>query len=200
MLSVRLNHDGQQGGSEASVQIVDSQRAQVILPTDAVLMVTTTAVSRWDVATARAGVTDTTPGAEFAGIVVEVGEGVATVNLDDLVVARCVVPTGQGGASVRFGSDALDGGHAEYVRVPHADETLVKTTAASEERSVFAGGSAALGIAAAEAVISSAGEGRPFRSCMAQAQARQGERGFRRGFSRCKAGSGKGIRRITGRR
>jgi threonine dehydrogenase-like Zn-dependent dehydrogenase len=159
MLSLRLNHDVQQDGPGAPVKIVDSPRAQVIHPNDAVLMVTTTAISQWDVATARTGVANTTPGTEFAGIVVEVGEGVSTVNLDDLVVARCVVSTGKDGALVRFGSEALDGGHAEYVRVPHADETLVKTTGASEERSVFAGGSAALGIAAAEAVIKSAGEG-----------------------------------------
>jgi threonine dehydrogenase-like Zn-dependent dehydrogenase len=122
-------------------------------------MVTTSVISRWDIASARTGVAETTPGAEFAGIVVEVGEAVASVNIDDLVVARCVVRNGKERALVRFGSEALAGGHAEYVRVPKADETLVKTTAASEERSVFAGGSAALGIAAAEAAIRSAGEG-----------------------------------------
>lgn len=63
------------------------------------------------------------------------------------------------GRYVRFGEESLAGGHAEYVRIPNADEMLVKTTAASEERTVFAGGEATLGIAAANEALEIAGEG-----------------------------------------
>ncbi|GIT59155.1 MAG: hypothetical protein Ct9H300mP19_11030 [Dehalococcoidia bacterium] len=46
-----------------------------------------------------------------------------------------------------FGSNTLPGGHAEYVRVPDADKSLVKIAASGEERAVLAGGTAGLGMA-----------------------------------------------------
>lgn len=159
MLAVRLNQTARPDTAGAAVEIVDSPRVSIAAPGDAILMVTTAVITRWDAEAAQSGHLKPILGAEFAGIVVEVGEAVSTVNLDDLVVARCVVPTADGVALQRFGSGDLDGGHAEYIRVPHADETLVRTTAAAEERSVFAGGSASLGIAAAEAAIKSAADG-----------------------------------------
>jgi threonine dehydrogenase-like Zn-dependent dehydrogenase len=154
MLSVRLNRSPRNNGTGALVEIAEVPRPEIVAPTDAVLMVTTTAIGPWDIAAAaRAGNAVSTPGTQFVGIVVEIGEAVTSVNIDDLVVARSVVPTGDNGTLQIFGSGNLDGGHAEYVRVPHADETLTRTTAASEERSVFAGGAAAQGIAAAEEAL-----------------------------------------------
>ncbi|KAL2156230.1 hypothetical protein VTH82DRAFT_975 [Thermothelomyces myriococcoides] len=79
-------------------------------------------------------------GHEFVGTVVQAGDQVRSVSLGDTVVApftvscmNCFYCTH--GASSRctnsllFGSEALDGGQAEYVRVPHADGTVVKAPA-----------------------------------------------------------------------
>jgi alcohol dehydrogenase len=129
---------------------VDLPRPSVSAPGDAVLMVTTAAIGPWDIAAYEEGVTGMTPGAQFAGIVVETGAGVKSVSLDDLVACR-IAPT-SGHSPALFGRD-LPGGHAEYVRVPDADRMLVKTTPAAEERTVLAGGAAALGIVAAEKVL-----------------------------------------------
>ncbi|KAL2164390.1 hypothetical protein VTH06DRAFT_3606 [Thermothelomyces fergusii] len=79
-------------------------------------------------------------GHEFVGTVVQAGDEVRSVSIGDTVVApftvscmNCFYCTH--GASSRctnsllFGSEALDGGQAEYVRVPHADGTVVKAPA-----------------------------------------------------------------------
>ncbi|AEO57811.1 hypothetical protein MYCTH_2304452 [Thermothelomyces thermophilus ATCC 42464] len=79
-------------------------------------------------------------GHEFVGTVVQAGDQVKSVSLGDTVVApftvscmNCFYCTH--GASSRctnsllFGCEALDGGQAEYVRVPHADGTVVKAPA-----------------------------------------------------------------------
>ncbi|KAK4137814.1 alcohol dehydrogenase GroES-like domain-containing protein [Trichocladium antarcticum] len=79
-------------------------------------------------------------GHEFVGTVVEAGAEVATVKPGDKVVAPFTVSCGEcfyclHGASSRcarsrlFGCPALDGGQAEYVRVPHADGTVVRAPA-----------------------------------------------------------------------
>jgi threonine dehydrogenase-like Zn-dependent dehydrogenase len=82
--------------------------------------------------------------------VVEAGSDVKSVGLDDLVICRIASMAGRSPAL--FGRD-LPGGHAEYVRVPDADQMLVKTTPAAEERTVLAGGAAALGMAAADKAL-----------------------------------------------
>ncbi len=139
------------------VELVDVPRPQLEQPTDAIVMVTTTAIGHREVAQATRGDAASTPGAQFVGTVVETGEAVSGVNIDDLVVARSG-GTHSDGRITRFGEGSLNGGHAEYVCVPMADETLVKTTAAAEERTVFAGGEAALGIAAARQALDVAGD------------------------------------------
>ncbi len=139
-------------------EIVELPRPQIEQPGDAIVMVTTTAIGHWEIDQAKGPGTSQTPGAQFAGIVVETGDRVAQVNIDDLVVAMCV-GTLSDGRRVRFGHDSLAGGHAEYVRVPLADQVLVKTTAGAEERTVFAGGEVALGIRAAGEAIEVAGDG-----------------------------------------
>lgn len=137
MLAVSLASD--------SVELIDLPRPQIEDPGDAILLVTTAAIGPWEIEALRRGKNDgVTPGVQFCGTVVEAGDQVDSLDIDDLVVARCVASAS--GAQQVFGRDGLHGGHAEYVRVPNADETLVKTTPAAEERTVFAGGAAAIGI------------------------------------------------------
>ncbi|KAI9692105.1 MAG: hypothetical protein M1822_006335 [Bathelium mastoideum] len=79
-------------------------------------------------------------GHEFTGTVSEVGSAVKTVAVGDQVVSPFTVSCGEcfyckEGLSSRcargllFGSAVLDGGQAEYVRVPLADATVVKAPA-----------------------------------------------------------------------
>ena len=134
--------------------MTEAPRPSVTEPTDVVLLVTTAAISPLDVIAFRDG-SPSVPGHEFAGVVVEAGPAVRNVDIDDLVVSRACAASGE----VFGSSPALSGGHAEYIRVPDADVTLIRITAAAEERTVLAGGSVALGIQAAEMVISSASDG-----------------------------------------
>ncbi|KAL2260048.1 hypothetical protein VTK26DRAFT_6092 [Humicola hyalothermophila] len=80
-------------------------------------------------------------GHEFVGTVVAAGAEVRSVRVGDRVVSPFTVSCGacfycRLGHSSRcahvalFGSAALDGGQAEYVRVPHADGTVVAAPAA----------------------------------------------------------------------
>jgi len=84
-------------------------------------------------------------GHEFTGVVEEVGSDVKTVQKGDRVVAPFTTSCGEcfycrNGYSSRcaksllFGSAVLDGGQAEYVRVPLADSTVVKAPPEIEEK------------------------------------------------------------------
>ncbi|KAK4039691.1 hypothetical protein C8A01DRAFT_36315 [Parachaetomium inaequale] len=77
-------------------------------------------------------------GHEFVGTVVQAGSEVKSVAPGDKVVTPFTVSCNScfyctHGASARcahvqlFGSPTLDGGQAEYVRIPHADGTVLKT-------------------------------------------------------------------------
>ena len=132
-------------------EIIELPRPALQDPGDAIVLVTTAAIGPWDVDSfLGAGSTahKTTPGGEFAGIVVETGGDVSLIELDDLVT-NTVQHVGFGNGPELFGSKTLPGGHAEYVRVPDADTTLTKIAASGEERAVLAGGTAALGTGAA---------------------------------------------------
>ncbi|KAK3302232.1 chaperonin 10-like protein [Chaetomium strumarium] len=87
-------------------------------------------------------------GHEFVGTVVEAGEEVKSVALGDKVVAPFTVSCMEcfyctRGFSARcencllFGCPALDGGQAEYVRVPYADGTVVKAPAEIDDRALI---------------------------------------------------------------
>ncbi|RMJ09478.1 hypothetical protein BHE90_011747 [Fusarium euwallaceae] len=76
-------------------------------------------------------------GHEFTGTVVQVGSAVKTISIGDKVVAPFTASCGDcfycnSGYSARcvesqlFGCETLDGGQAEYVRIPMADGTAVK--------------------------------------------------------------------------
>ncbi|KAI1816020.1 GroES-like protein [Poronia punctata] len=87
-------------------------------------------------------------GHEFAGIVVAAGKGVQTVKVGDKVVAPFTVScmkcfyckTGYSSRclhAVVFGTDRLDGGQAEYVRVPIADGTVVKAPQEIDDKALL---------------------------------------------------------------
>lgn len=84
-------------------------------------------------------------GHEFTGEVVETGPAVRNFRKGDRVVSPFTISCGEcfycaRGCSSRcakgklFGSAVLDGGQAEYVRVPLADGTLVAAPAAVDEK------------------------------------------------------------------
>lgn len=86
-------------------------------------------------------------GHEFTGNIVEIGEGVKDFKVGDRIVASFTTSCGkcfycsQGYTSrcensLLFGCPKLDGGQAEYVRVPSADGTLFKAPENLPEESV----------------------------------------------------------------
>lgn len=89
--------------------------------------------------------TDFIMGHEFTGTVEEVGSDVKTVKKGDQIVSPFTVSCGQcfyckKGFSSRcekcqlFGTTALDGAQAEYVRIPLADSTVMKAPPGIEEK------------------------------------------------------------------
>lgn len=83
-------------------------------------------------------------GHEFTGVVTEAGEAVQTLQVGDSVVCPFTTSCGEcfycrRGHSSRcehsllFGCPALDGGQAEYVRIPHADGTAVRAPPTIED-------------------------------------------------------------------
>lgn len=135
-------------------EIIEVPRPALREPGDAIVLVTTAAIGPWDIERFQSvGDSRAIPGGEFAGIVVETGEDVTAVQLDDLV-ANTVYHQGPNGSRGLFGgSNALPGGHAEYVRVPDANSTLCKIAASGEERAVIAGGTVGLGVSTAASMI-----------------------------------------------
>ena len=141
------------------VEIIEIPRPALREPTDAIVLVTTAAIGPWDIERFfSVGEETVVPGGEFAGLVVETGSDVTTVELDDLV-SNTVHHLSSNRTDQLFGSSSLPGGHAEYVRVPNADATLTKIAASGEERAVLAGGTAGLGVNVAAAAISESPEG-----------------------------------------
>ena len=131
------------------VDVIQLPRPTLLEPGDAIVLVTTTAIGPWDIDSfLNASGNNVIPGSEFAGLVVETGHEVVEIQIDD-VVANTVQHVSNDGSSNLFGSTKLPGGHAEYVRVPDADRTLIKITVAGEERSVLAGGTVGLAVQAA---------------------------------------------------
>ncbi|HCI86994.1 MAG TPA: hypothetical protein DHV68_09130 [Dehalococcoidia bacterium] len=135
------------------VEIVDIPRPSLIEPSDAIVLVTTAAIGPWDIERFESiGSEQVVPGGEFAGIIVEIGSEVRTVELDDLVCNTAHLVNRKGHSRV-FGTTSVAGGHAEYVRVPNADAALVKISDSVEERVVLAGGTIGLGINAAAVAL-----------------------------------------------
>ncbi len=141
-------------------EIIEIPRPALQTSSDAIVLVTTAGIGPWDVERfLSVGAENVIPGGEFAGLVVETGEHVSNIELDDLV-CNTVNHAVAGGGSEIFGTRALPGGHAEYVRVPNADSTLTKIAASGEERAVLAGGVAGLGVNTAASALIEAPDGK----------------------------------------
>jgi hypothetical protein len=121
------------------VRVEDVPDAHLIEPTDALVRVTVAAIcgsDLWPYRSMEPSETGRRMGHEFIGVVDAVGADVRTVNEGDLVVSPFLWSDGtcvfcreglhtsciHGG---RYGSDDVDGGQGEAVRVPQADGTLV---------------------------------------------------------------------------
>src|SRR5213593_215709 len=121
------------------VRVEDVPDAQLIEPTDALVRVTRAAIcgsDLWPYNQMEHTHTGRRMGHEFVGIVDAVGADVRTMLVGELVVSPFLWSDGtcvfcreglqseclHGG---RFGSDDVDGGQGEAVRVPQADGTLV---------------------------------------------------------------------------
>ena len=121
------------------VRIEDVPDAHLIEPTDALVAITRAAIcgsDLWPYRTLEQTETGRRMGHEFIGVVEAVGADVRTVKAGDLVVSPFLWSDGtcvfcqeglqnqclHGG---RYGSDDVDGGQGEGVRVPQADGTLV---------------------------------------------------------------------------
>jgi len=121
------------------VRIEDVPDAHLIEPSDALVAVTRAAVcgsDLWPYRTMEHSDTGRRMGHEFIGVVEAVGAEVQTVKAGDLVVSPFLWSDGtcvfcreglhssclHGG---RYGSDDVDAGQGEAVRVPQADGTLV---------------------------------------------------------------------------
>jgi threonine dehydrogenase-like Zn-dependent dehydrogenase len=121
------------------VRIENVPDAHLIEPTDALVRVTRAAVcgsDLWPYKTMEHSDTGRRMGHEFIGVVEAVGADVRTVKSGDVVVAPFLWSDGtcifcQEGLQTsclhggRYGSDDVDGGQGEAVRVPQADGTLV---------------------------------------------------------------------------
>ena len=121
------------------VRIENVPDARLIEPTDALVAVARAAIcgsDLWPYKTMEHSDTGRRMGHEFIGVVEAVGADVQTVKARDLVVSPFLWSDGtcvfcreglqseclHGG---RYGSDDVDGGQGEAVRVPQADGTLV---------------------------------------------------------------------------
>jgi threonine dehydrogenase-like Zn-dependent dehydrogenase len=121
------------------VRIENVPDASLVETTDALVRVTRAAIcgsDLWPYKSMEPDESGRRMGHEFIGVVEAVGDGVRTMKAGDLVVAPFVWSDGtcvfcraglhtsclHGG---RYGSDGVDGGQGEAVRVPQADGTLV---------------------------------------------------------------------------
>jgi threonine dehydrogenase-like Zn-dependent dehydrogenase len=122
------------------VRVEDVPDARVIDRTDALVRVTRSAIcgsDLWPYKQMEPSETGRRMGHEFIGVVVDVGGDVQTLDAGDLVVTPFVWSDGtcvfcraglqtsclHGG---RYGTDGVDGGQGEAIRVPQADGTLVR--------------------------------------------------------------------------
>jgi|GEM_PF-869089 len=131
------------------VEVVERRSPRIKDDMDAIVRVTTTAISSRDILRYAGNnpCPGTIPGAEFCGLVDEVGAGVSTVDLGNLVTGIGVFDSDNGRRG--FGWNDLDGGQALYVRVPFANDTLLKVpTPGIEERALLLGDTYGLGASA----------------------------------------------------
>ena len=129
------------------VRVENVPDAHLIEPTDALVRVTRAAIcgsDLWPYKTMPHDENGRRMGHEFIGVVEDVGAGVHGVKTGDLVVSPLLWSDGtcvfcrEGWQSEclnggRYGSDDVDGGQGEAVRVPQADGTLVVLPVGEED-------------------------------------------------------------------
>ena len=122
------------------VQVESKPVPKIDLPTDAIIKVEYAGLCGSDMHTYRGhikGKPGTVVGHEFTGTVVEVGSDVTKFKPGDDILSCFSIQcgecfyckqglTGQCAKTNTFGKPGLDGGQAEYVRIPYADNVLVK--------------------------------------------------------------------------
>ena len=125
------------GAGDVRIETVPD--ARLVEPTDAVVRVTRAAIcgsDLWPYKSMPPSTTGRRMGHEFIGIVEEVGSDVRTLQVGQLVIAPFLISDGtcvfcREGLQTscvhgaRYGSEGVDGGQGEAVRVPYADGTLV---------------------------------------------------------------------------
>jgi len=129
------------------VRVEDVPDARLAEPTDALVRVTSACIcgsDLWPYKTMAEDPHGRRMGHEFVGIVEDVGRHVERVRRGDLVVAPFVFSDGSCGFCAEglhtscthggfWGSDGVDGGQGEAVRVPQADGTLVVLPVAPDD-------------------------------------------------------------------
>src|SRR5438445_9061624 len=141
------------------LDLEDVPKPAIVEPTDALLRVTTTAICGSDLHVLHGRIPGMMPGSilghEFIGIVEEVGPEVKGVQAGDRMLASFTIPCGRCWYCRQkmwnrcpdnrvFGYGAflgdINGGQAEYVRVPSADICLHSIEdSLSDEQALFAG-------------------------------------------------------------
>lgn len=120
---------------------IDKPQPVIEAPTDAVVRITHTTICGTDLHILKGDVPAVEPGRtlghEGIGVIEEVGEGVANLNKGDRVLISCITSCGHCDyckqamyAHCRNGGwilgHLIDGTQAEYVRIPHADNSLYR--------------------------------------------------------------------------
>lgn len=121
------------------IDLIEKPRPKIEKPTDAVVRITKTTICGTDLNILKGNVPAVTPGRilghEGVGVVEEVGEGVRNFKKGDRVIISCITSCGKcdnckkglyahcedGGWIL---GHLIDGTQAEYVRIPHADNSL----------------------------------------------------------------------------
>ncbi len=116
--------------------------------TDAIVRLTSATICGTDLHILKGDVPSVTPGRilghEGIGIVEDVGNAVTGVHVGDRVLISCITSCGKCDyckkgmySHCRFGGwilgNTIDGTQAEYVRIPHADNSLYHVPAGSDE-------------------------------------------------------------------
>ena len=130
------------------IQVVERPKPEIEESTDAILRITHTAICGTDLHCMHGAIpaaeSDIVLGHEFAGVVEEVGDGVRDIEVGERYVASMFVGCGACAGCLRqesrscmyfgmFGMGPawgdLQGGQADFVRVPFADRTLIEQPA-----------------------------------------------------------------------
>lgn len=138
-----------------SIKIIEKPIPKIVESSDAIVKVTKTAICTSDLHIIEGFVPryieNTVLGHEFVGEVIEIGSGVSKLKVGDRVVANCITFCGEcyfckngfinncinGGWELGC---RIDGGQAEYVRVPYADCGLNKIPDnITDEEALFVG-------------------------------------------------------------